>query len=358
MEALFFPPLCAPIMARKGLDEVSLSLSINLPSALGKLLAQHADLTPEVPALIGVSGGRDSVVLLHALLKQGWSGLVVCHLNHSLRGQDSDQDADFVQHLAAQAGVPFEHQKVDVQIVAEKRRISLELAAREVREQFFSSVASRVGTRFVFLAHHADDQAETILGNLCRGTALRGMRGMDSSADTVGGLVKLRPLLQVTRAEVDHYVEAHDLKFREDASNATGDFRRNRLRHEVLPLLNEVFARDVSETLVRAGGVAARDDAYLQQQALDFIEGQQLLLPGGGLKITPELQGLHAAIQSRVIDVWLRRINQAQGVGNFELELAMSMLAPQGPAKINLPGNRWLRRRSKRLFVEHGTMSL
>lgn len=336
---------------RKGLDEVS--LLTELQSALEKLRAQHTDLTPEAPVLIGVSGGRDSVVLLCAMVSLGWKGLVVGHLNHALRGRESGQDAAFVKRLTTRLGMRCETRKVEVQRVAAQRKISLELAAREVREKFFESLASMVETRFLFLAHHADDQAETILGNLCRGTALRGMRGINLSAETGRGLVKLRPLLNVTRVEIDAYVEENKLIYREDGSNALGSFRRNRLRNEVLPLLNEVLDRDVSTMLVRAGAAASRDDEFLHGQAMEFAEEEGLLLADGGLKITTRLQKLHGALLSRVIDIWLRHIDQARGIGNHELESAMSMIKPDGPAKINLPGDRWLRRKAKRLFVEH-----
>ena len=142
--------------------------------------------------LIGVSGGRDSVALLHALVEAGFRRLIVCHLNHGLRGRSAAADARFVAALAAKLGLECVAEKVDVAQWADEHSLSLETAAREVRYDFFARVARRHRCRILFLAHHADDQAETLLFNLCRGAGRSGLGGMSRDGQRTVSGVRLR----------------------------------------------------------------------------------------------------------------------------------------------------------------------
>ena len=302
--------------------------------------------------MIGVSGGRDSVALLHGLVALGWKKLVVCHLNHGLRGRESVEDARFVARLAKRAGLKCEIAKADIAKEAEKQNISIELAGRWARDAFFSRVARKHGTRFVFLAHHADDNAETIIGNVFRGTGLAGLGGMAASATTEEGLIKLRPLLGARRSAIDEFVQAHDLPFREDSSNTTRDHRRNRIRHEVLPLLCDVFGRDVTPIIQRVAQAARRDHSLLNSLASEFATLGGHFQPDGSLRISPRLRAIAPAIQSRILARLLVDVTGCGGITSREIDAAMSMLATDGPAKINLPGGRHLRRKAKRLWIE------
>src|SRR5213080_3922588 len=159
--------------------------------------------------LIGVSGGRDSVALLHWLISLGYKRLIVCHLNHQLRGRSSDADARFVEKLAAKYQVDFELGVTNVRALAKKKKTSIETAAREARYSFFAKAAKRHRCHTMFLAHHADDLVETFLLNLIRGAGLTGLGGMrDVSSRQIHGvdLTILRPLLSIWRSEIDKYV--------------------------------------------------------------------------------------------------------------------------------------------------------
>lgn len=317
-------------------------------------MAERPGLSPESTALIGVSGGRDSVALLHGLVSLGWKKLVVCHLNHGLRGSESDADAVFVRKLAASLGLHCFVGAKNVNALAKNQGISVELAGRRARDDFFARMARKHLTCHVFLAHHADDNAETILGNLFRGTGLAGLSGMSASSESADGLVKLRPLLGVRRSEIDEFVESSAISFREDSSNAAADHRRNRLRHEVLPLLCEVFERDVAPIINRVAEAARRDNGCLDHLARDFARSDALFELDGTLRLTPELLKAHPAIQSRILLGLLVDVAQCTGIGSREVEAALSMLKTGGPSKINLPGGRHLRRKAKRLWVEPG----
>lgn len=302
------------------------------------------------PELLAISGGQDSVALLHMLVSVGHPQLVLCHLNHGLRGRESGQDAAFIRRLAKRYDLPCEVGKADVAAFAKAERSSIELAARTLRYDFLQRMATQHGAMRIYLAHHADDQAETILANLCRGTGIGGLKGM--LVETPASPSLCRPLLGVHRAEIQAYVEAHQLAFREDSSNASPHHRRNRLRHEVLPLLNQVYDRDVASLIVRLGRQAGRDDEYLWQQVIDFVKREGVLSADGSLRLTPELRSLHPALLSRVMYFWLGDKLGLPGVDAELIESAVTMLKPGGAAKINLAEGRHLRRKSGRLWVE------
>jgi tRNA(Ile)-lysidine synthase len=340
------------ISAQKKLGSDHSAFEQKAAFALNELQRKYSDLAPNKRVLIGVSGGRDSVALLHFLVAQGWKKLVVVHFNHGLRGRESGQDAAFVRRLAARYKLKFDTFKEDIKAFAEGLKMSLETAARIERDMFFHVIGQNHNTPYIFLGHHLEDNAETILGNIARGTGLRGVAGILPAAETFQKFTKLRPLLTVRRAEIDEYIAAHKLSFREDSSNKSPEHRRNRLRHEVLPLLNEVLQRDVAPLIVRMGSLAERDDNYLRELAADFIARHALIQPDNSLRITPELRALHGAIQSRVFIHWLTEKLKVPHLGNREIEAAMTMIQPEGPAKINLPGDRHLRRKAKRLYVQ------
>lgn len=316
------------------------------------LQREHPELHPGSTVLVGVSGGRDSVALLHYLATAGWRSLVVAHLHHQLRGAESDADASFVKRLAKGFGLTCEVRRQDVAVHARDHKQSIELAARNVRESFFQELADKHGTPFVLLAHHAEDQAETVLGNLCRGAGLHGLTGMPRSSRTRKGLVKVRPLLEVRRAEVDAYLAAHRLNWREDSSNKSGTNRRNRLRHEVMPVLAEVCGRDVVELMLRTVRLTARDEAFLNEEVLRLAEKEGLWQTDGSLLLSRGFKEVHPALQARVLRRWLVEVQQIPAVGVHEVDGAMEMLRTGGPARVNLPGGSFLRRKSGRLWIQ------
>ncbi|HEU0265427.1 MAG TPA: tRNA lysidine(34) synthetase TilS, partial [Geobacterales bacterium] len=196
---------------------------------------QHRLFQPNETVVVAVSGGVDSVFLLHLLQQlQGIPlRLIVAHLNHQLRGKESDGDAVFVADLARNQGLPFELAVEDVAQIARLEKLSLEDAGRRVRYAFLNEVADRFGARVIALGHHADDQAETFLMRLLRGAGSSGLGGMMISSRD-GRYV--RPLLSVTREQIVTAARKAGLLWREDASNADVTYLRNRLRHELLPL--------------------------------------------------------------------------------------------------------------------------
>ncbi len=290
--------------------------------------------------LIGVSGGLDSVVLLDWLVQAGGRKLVVCHLNHQLRGRAAAADAAFVARLAARHGLPCELGRTDVAALAKVEGLSLEAAGRLARTRFFQSVARRRRCPRVLLAHHADDQVETLLLNLGRGAGLRGLAGM-RPASTRDGLTFLRPLLATPRSDLEAWAAARRLKWREDATNDDPAFTRNRLRHELIPLFHAVLGRDIRPALLRTAELAAADEDWLDS----LLPPPAATLPVAALRAAP------LALQRRQIRAWLLH-HGVPGIGWDEVEAVRSLLPPgAAQCQINLPAARHVRRTAGQLRV-------
>jgi len=301
---------------------------------------------PDARYLIGVSGGRDSIALLHWLVNLGYDRLIVCHLNHQLRGQSSDADARFVQKLAAKYQVGFELGAANVRALARKKKMSLETAAREARYSFFSKAAKRRRCHKIFLAHHADDLVETFLLNLIRGAGLTGLGGMrDVSSRQIHGvdLTILRPLLSIWRSDIDKYVRECHLRFREDATNKNLAPTRNRIRNRIIPYLEKILDRNIRQNLWRTATIAAEEENWLDKEVPDSTNVDLSV---------PKLRALPVALQRRAILKWLR-VQNISGVGFEVIERVRLLLDPNvRTAKVNLPQDRHARRRAKTIFIE------
>jgi tRNA(Ile)-lysidine synthase len=302
--------------------------------------------SPRARYLIGVSGGRDSVALLHWLTNLGYKKLIVCHLNHQLRGRSSNADARFVEKLAGRYGLDFELGAADVHALAKKGKMSIETVAREARYSFFAKVAKRRHYRTIFLAHHADDLVETFLLNLFRGAGLTGLAAMhEVSTRRIDDLdlTIVRPLLSVWRSEIDRYVRQCDLKFREDATNKNLAPTRNRVRNRIIPYLEKILGRNIRQNIWRTAMIAAEEEKWLDREVPDSINADLSV---------PKLRALPVALQRRVILKWLRAQNISE-VGFDVIERVRSLADREAPfAKVNLPKERHVRRRSRKIFIE------
>ncbi len=306
-------------------------------------LAIPEAFAPSEPQLVGVSGGRDSIALLHWLHAHSFKKLIAVHLDHRLRAE-SGEDATFVRKFADSLGVECITGSADVATFASDERLSIETAARRARHEFFARTAiERVCPR-IFLAHHADDQVETFLHNLLRGAGPSGLCGMSaiSTLEMHGtALLVARPLLGTWREEIDAYIARHKLPFREDASNADPRFTRNRLRHAAIPALTAALGRDVRAALLRTTELLRAED--------EFLSAQPELRGAPDVLQVPLLRSLPLALQRRLIHLWLQRHN-VRTVGFAEVESVRGLLDSHG-AKVNLPGGLCARRREKHIFV-------
>jgi tRNA(Ile)-lysidine synthase len=253
-----------------------------------------------------VSGGADSVALLDALARfqrsAGQPGsIIVAHLNHQLRGEESDEDEAFVRDLADRLRLPVFTERIAVAERARAEKQNLEAVARRLRYEFLSKVAEAQGANIVFTAHTLDDQAETILMRLIRGSGAEGLRGVHQIVALNERVKLIRPMLGIRRAEVVEHCEHYGLAFRSDSSNFLVDFTRNRVRLELLPML-ETFNPRVKESLVRASESVARDEDYLRGLAAEYLARSR---EESGLNVKA-LQEAPFAIRRRVLRLWLR----------------------------------------------------
>ena len=244
-----------------------------------RTIEKYGLLIPGDGIVVGVSGGPDSLCLLHALLclrEEYRLRLHVAHLHHGARGAEADADAEFVAALAAEWGLPVTVEKQDVPALAREHRLAFEEAARRVRYTFLARVAGEIGAEKIAVGHNADDQAETVLMHFLRGAGLAGLRGMlpivpltdyrllEPFSVLHPASFIIRPLLEIPRSEVEHYCAGQGLTPRFDRSNLDTTYFRNRLRHELLPLL-ETYNPNVRARLCHTAAVVAADHELLTQ---------------------------------------------------------------------------------------------
>ena len=307
---------------------------------------------PDARYLIAVSGGRDSVALLHWLGRLGYERLVVCHLNHRLRGRSSDADARFVKKLVERynqglAGrIQFELASANVRALANKQTISIETAAREARYAFFAETARRRNCTTIFVAHHADDLVETFLMNLFRGAGSAGLAAMRETStrriDSID-LTIVRPFLSVWRKEIDDYVRDHRLRFREDATNKNLTPLRNRIRHRIIPYLEKTLGRNIRQNIWRTAMIAADEENWIESELRDSTDAD--------LSVA-KLRALPVALQRRLLLKWLRAQNISD-IGFDAIERVRSLADGHARiAKVNLSENRHARRRAGKIFIE------
>jgi len=310
------------------------------------------DFPQDARYLIGVSGGRDSVALLHWLISLGYERLVVCHLNHRLRGRSSDADGRFVKRLVERyeqglaGNIRFELGAANIRALAKKQRMSIETAAREARYAFFAKTARRRNCSTIFVAHHADDLVETFLINLFRGAGGAGLSSMrEISTRRIDGvdLTIARPFLCVWRTEIDDYIREHRLMFREDSTNKNLTPLRNRIRHRIIPYLEKTLGRNIRQNIWRTAVIAADEEQWIESELRDSTHADFSVA---------KLRALPIALQRRALLKWLRTQNVAD-VGFDTIERVRSLAAREASiAKVNLPRDRHVRRRAGKIFIE------
>jgi len=250
-----------------------------LPIERFKLFVQQSQLfDPSNNILLAVSGGRDSVFLAHLFNAAGYS-FGIAHCNFALRGEESDQDEQFTEELANSFNVPFFKIRFDTAAYAKENGISIQMAARELRYQWFEEIRDQAGYHNIALAHHAGDATETVLLNLCRGTGIAGLHGILPKRGTL-----IRPLLFLTRDEINKFITEQNIPYREDSSNLSSKYARNKIRLEVIPKLKELNEH-LDETFEKNSRRFAELEDFLDIQVTELRNRLFKLLPSGATEI-------------------------------------------------------------------------
>lgn len=268
---------------------------------------------------IAVSGGPDSILLLSFacdLAEVAGICPAVVHFNHLLRGAESNEDEEFVAAVARDRRIRFLHARADVRSAAHRRNKNLEATARELRYRYFFSLVRRGSVGRIATAHTANDQAETVLMRLLRGAGTRGLGGIFPSLQ--GGII--RPFLEITRAEVEGEIAKRGLAFRQDRSNFDPRFTRNRIRKDLLPMLEREYNPRVVRLLAALASRARDDEAYLEQQASEVSRPWRLRDEGGERISAQALAGLPASLERRVLRQMIEGAGGAHGVTAHQIE--------------------------------------
>lgn len=293
-----------------------------------------AGISADAPVLLAFSGGADSVALLDMLAKEQNDNatILLAHVNHGIRGKEALRDRTFCEQIAKERGLEIAILDVDVPALAKERGQSLEEAAREVRYAFFADLMKERNIPLLLTAHHADDHFETILFRIARGTGLSGLAGIAPIRPFATGHL-VRPLLGFSKQEILQYCKDRELDFVTDSTNADTTYARNKIRAEVLPVLEGLYA-DASHRAVRMSAELCEDDAYLKQVASELLVKHTT---AGGISFKA-LQEAHPSIRRRALQMWFEE-GRESSLEAIHLQALLDLVeSADTTARVALPG--------------------
>src|SRR3989338_5072027 len=336
----------------------------NFEAAVNGTLAAHRLLTPGARVVVAVSGGADSVALLHALaaLRPAWKlKLFIAHLDHALR-PDSGDDAEFVKHLGRRLEIETSIERHDVGERCAREGWSLEDGARRIRHQFLLDAARHRSAEAVALAHTADDQAETVLMRLLRGTGLLGLGAMALKRPLEDRWL-IRPLLGIWRSEVIAYVRRRGAAFREDSTNRDRRFLRNRIRHELLPLLARDYNPNIKGALAQLAEQSRTDYDFLDEEAGRSWKRTVKSANGDGRTLAISVAAFlrqPQALQRQLMRRAIQRVKGEPGRLEYRHWLEAERLFRERPSGtlLDLPGGVQLRREPEHVVLRRSCLNL
>jgi len=309
-------------------------------------LTRHSLIPAGAKVVVGVSGGADSVALARAFHALGIS-FTAAHLNHQLRGAESDKDEEFVRNL----GFPVVVKSVDVRELAAESGQSLEMAARQARHNFFAEFGEDT---VIALAHHADDQAETFLLKLARGAGTEGLGGM-AFAQMIGSLRLIRPMLNIPRSDILQWLKENQVVWREDASNSDESFLRNRVRHTVLPMLERELNPNIRETILRTMDIFRAENEWMEGLEIGnwkLETGVPLAVRRRGLRKWLFEQGVES-VGFDAVEKILELMDRGEGTTVFELNAQQRVVVEYGEPRLERAGRQ--KSLPHKLVIERGT---
>lgn len=293
--------------------------------------------------LIGVSGGADSLSLLHVLMvtgaEQGWS-VAAAHLNHCFRGEEADRDQAHVVKTCREWNIPLMDKKIDVQAIADAKHMTSEEAGREVRYALFEEAKKEFSCNKIAVAQNMNDQAETVLMNLIRGAGIEGLKGMEFVRGNI-----YRPLLNIPRQEIEQYCSENDITYVDDSTNFETVYARNKVRLRILPYIRENFNPAISDTLFRLSRMASEENDFLEQLGKGSLAKLRAPATENGaenenrIKIQADgLRNLHPALAKRVLRTAIREVlGSLKGIERRHVEAALRIAGEHTGSACQLP---------------------
>lgn len=304
--------------------------------------------------IAGVSGGLDSMALLMVLyhLKEELDfNIIVCHVNHGVR-EEAVENQEFVRKVSQHLGLEFHTRNVDMVSYGKEKGITAEEAGRDLRYGFFREVIKEIGRGKIAVAHNKNDQAETLLQRLMRGTGLHGLQGMEFKSVDI-----IRPILNVSRKEIEDYLHKNNIEYVVDKTNLLPIYSRNKVRLELIPYIEENFNPNIINTLWRTSKTAEIDSSYLDEVSLETYNGivkkedtYKIVLDGQKFK------KIHPSIQNRIIRLTIQRLIQSiQGISEYHIKSIVDIFKElQTGKQMHLPNELMARVSYNDLIIEKG----
>lgn len=299
--------------------------SVDVIHKVKQTIEDYNMISPGDKIVVGVSGGPDSICLLHVLNEIGNElhiNIAAVHINHCLRGKDADEDEAYVKEFCRKINVEFYSKRVDVNKLSEKLNISCETAGRKARYDFFSEIMKKTGANKIAIAHNANDVAETILMRIMRGTGLEGLIGIKPVRENI----YIRPLINITREEIENYCKENKLVPRIDKTNLQNIYSRNKIRLELIPYIRENFNSDIVNVLNRMSNSVASDNDFLMKISHEKYE-KYCDNRKEKVIISREAFSEHEAVLSRIIREALSYVNG--NLNNFDKMHIMQIIKLQ-----------------------------
>ena len=288
--------------------------------------------------VIGLSGGPDSICLLHVLmeLKEKWGlNIYAAHLNHQFRGKDADEDAIYVENICKEWGIQIYVKTFNVPAYAEEKGLSSEEAGREIRYKLFYEVAQKVNANKIAIAHNMNDNAETVLMNLFRGSGIEGLKGIEAVRDNI-----IRPLINVRRDEIEYYCEEKKLNPRIDKTNLEPIYIRNRIRLELIPYIEKHFNSNIMSTLQRFSEIVNMETDFLNREAEKLFLEIAIAGENSIEYSINKIKNIHPALIRRIIRLGIERlVGSLKGFEFRNIQAVLDLLGKTTGAAVILPKN-------------------
>jgi tRNA(Ile)-lysidine synthase len=306
--------------------------------------------------VLGLSGGPDSLALFYVLkeLQENLDfTLHAAHVNHLIRGEESDKDEEYVMNICKRYNIPFYSRKIDVKRYAKEHRLSEEEAGREIRYNFFNNILNKLGKGKIAVAHNKNDQAETVIMRFMRGTGIDGLKGMDYQNGNI-----IRPLLGVTRDEIERFCKDVGIEPRIDKTNLEPIYGRNKIRLELIPYMEENFNKSIIDTLFRMSRIIKTDSDFLYQYSLDIFKDVVINKENNKVCLDIEkIAKLHKSIQSRILRLSIEEvIKSLKGIEEKHINDIIELISKKNTGKkLDISNDVQVRISYNKLIIEKNT---